>query len=631
MPGKNRRVLIVDDRREIHEDFRKILREPAPSELDQIEEALFGEGATGDEPLDVFELDSAWQGEEGVEMVRRALVEERPYALAFVDMRMPPGWDGLQTIEKIFECDPRIQVVICTAYSDSSWLEIRRRFGPTDRLLILKKPFDIAEVCQLACAMTEKWHLTEQAWRQARRAHYDPLTGLPNRTLLAELFRHGVERAERHAGMLGFFYIDLDQFKLVNDSFGHATGDAMLQEVARRLLSAVGGNQELARVGGDEFVLLANLNTTEAASELAQNLLAALAPAIDAGGFRVYSSASIGISLYPLDGGSFEELAHNADAAMYESKRGLPNGFQFFNHEIGDRARGRLQMQTLVRGALDRNEFVLYYQPVYGLSDLSITGSEALIRWDDPARGILSPQAFIPIAEDIGCMAKIEEWVFEEACRQTRAWEKEGGDPFRVAVNISATRFSSNDLIPRIMDALDRTEANPALLDLELTETVLVRDLEKASETMRALRALGLRVSIDDFGTGYSSFSYLASLPFNTLKIDKSFLCGIQMDYRRALVLEAIVTLAHKLGITVVAEGIEDAGQLNAVRSVGCDHAQGYLLGRPELPGRLDRAKRLSILAGDSMSADLHSVIRHTRSAPDGEHTRRDSNAPALH
>ena len=457
MPEKNRRVLIVDDHRAIHEDFRKILQGASTAQLDHLEKALFGDSLPGEEALDVFQLDSAWQGEEGVEMVSSALAEERPYALAFVDMRMPPGWDGLETIEKIFDCDPRIQVVICTAYSDSSWLEIRRRFGTTDRLLILKKPFDIAEVCQLACAMTEKWFLTEQAWHHARRAHYDHLTGLPNRTLLSELFRDGVERAERHAGMLGFFYIDLDQFKLVNDSFGHATGDAMLQEVTRRLQGVIGNSQTLARVGGDEFVLLANINSTGDASELAGNLLAVLAPAIDAGGFRVYSSASIGISLYPLDGGTFEELAHNADAAMYESKRGLPNRFQFFNHEIGESARDRLKIQTLVRGALDRNEFVLHYQPVYSLANCRVTGSEALIRWADPIRGLLHPQDFIPVAEEIGCIWKIEEWVFEQACRQTRAWEMAGGDPLRVAVNISGTFFSSSDLIPRLVKTLTRT------------------------------------------------------------------------------------------------------------------------------------------------------------------------------
>jgi len=521
--------------------------------------------------------------------------------LALLDWVMP-GLNGLDVCRHVRSRTTHgyTYVIILTAKSEPRDATTALEAGADD---IVTKPFDPNE---LRARINTAQRILSLEEALSRRAFYDHLTGLPNRTLLAERFETGAEAAARNAEMLAMLYIDLDRFKMVNDTLGHAAGDAMLKEVTRRLKDCAGGTETLARIGGDEFVYLANVKTTDAAAALARKVRATLDAAIEAGGHRFVASASIGISLFPLDGDNFELLLQNSDVAMYQSKRRANgNGYQFFNEKIGASYRSRLAVESRLPGVLERNELAVHYQPIFRLSDLSATASEALIRWNDPTRGMVSPGEFIPIAEETGHIARIGQWVLDQACRQAKQWAGRSDVAFRIAVNISASQFSDSGLTDTISEALARSGAHAGLLELEMTETALIHDLEKSAATIRNLRKLGVRIALDDFGTGYSSFSYLANLPIDTLKIDRSFLCGIHNNSRRALMLEAIVTLAHKLGIMVVAEGIEDADQLRAVRNAGCDEVQGFLFARPGLPGRIHHV---------SMSADLAAFAKHLES-----------------
>lgn len=558
-------------------------------------------GKWGHEPVIAHNGHEAWEHLQAADGPR----------LALLDWVMP-GLSGLEVCGHVRSRTTHgyTYIVILTAKSEPQDAVKALEAGADD---IITKPFHTHE---LRARINSAQRILDLEESLSRRAFYDQLTGLPNRTLLADRFRAGMDAAVRDAEMLAVLYIDLDHFKTVNDSLGHAAGDAVLKEVTGRLKKCVADTETLARVGGDEFVYLARVRTPEAAAALATKVRFTLESAIDSGGHRFSTSASIGIGLFPQDGDNFDVLLQNADAAMYESKQRLRNGFQFFNKEIGARFRSRLRLETRLTGALQRNEFAMHYQPIFRVNDLSMTGSEALIRWNDPSRGLVSPAEFIPVAEETGQIVTIGKWVLEQACTQAKRWEESGFTAFRVTVNISASQFSDSELIKTVSQALARTGANPNFLELEMTETALVRDFEMSATTMRALNKIGVRVAIDDFGTGYSSFSYLANLPIDTLKIDRSFLFGIHSDCRRASVLEAIVALAHKLGIAVVAEGIEDTNQLNSVRSAGCDEVQGFLLARPGLPERIHPASYVILPGHSGMSADLSSLATHLRPNP---------------
>lgn len=418
----------------------------------------------------------------------------------------------------------------------------------------------------------------------ARRAFYDDLTGLPNRILLAERFEKLAGASPRKSVMVAVFYIDLDNFKAVNDNFGHSAGDAVLQEVSRRLKGCVREWETLARIGGDEFVCVAGVDTRGQAVATAEQMQESIKTLAHAGGAGFPVCASIGVSLFPEDGEAFEVLLQSADAAMYHAKcRHLGGAVQLFNKEIGARFRAKLLLESQLPGALERQEFLLLYQPIVRLAGLGLVGSEALIRWLHP-QGTMSPADFIPVAEETGSIVEIGKWVLNQACRQAKCWSGELNPGFRMSVNVSARQFSSGRLVETVFEALDKSGLNAGSLELEMTETALISDFEKTSATMRSLHQLGVRIALDDFGTGYSSLSYLANLPIDTVKIDKSFLSGTRQDRKSASVLKNIVALAHDLGTTVVAEGIETEDQHRIVREAGCDEAQGYLFGEPGLP-----------------------------------------------
>ena len=596
----SRRVLVVDDNAAIHEDFRKILggNTESSAELLAAERLLLGEAAPG-VARPAFEIDTALQGQEGVARVRRALEEERPYSMAFIDMRMPPGWDGLETILRLWELDPHVQVVICSAHSDYDWTEVVARLDHSDKLLVIKKPFEPIEVLQCANALTRKWdnertlrrqveHLErvveartqglEAANKQLRHlASHDALTGLPNRVLLDDRLSQAVAHAEQDGHSFGVAMFDLDRFKVVNDSLGHRAGDALIKEVAHRLAGVARGTDTVGRLGGDEFLFIMDrLAKHEDAEHIARRAVKALELPIRLDGVDLHTSASIGIAMFPADGKSAEALIANADAAMYCAKQRGRNNIQCYAEGMNSATQERVKLESDLHQALSLKQLELHYQPKVDTKTGLIHGVEALVRWRHPHRGLVPPGEFIPLAESCGLIDGIGEWVVRESCRQARAWQLEGLPPLRVAVNLSAFQFRQGNLLQMIREALQAAQLEPRFLEVEITESALMSDPEESVTILEQLSRMGVVVSVDDFGTGYSSMSYLRRFPIDKLKIDRGFIAELISRADDASIVRAIVSLAHSLRLKVVAEGVETSEQLNVLRSLGCDQYQGF-------------------------------------------------------
>ncbi len=413
-------------------------------------------------------------------------------------------------------------------------------------------------------------------------AHYDVLTNLPNRILLNDRLIQAIELAHRLGKQLAVMFIDLDQLKHINDSLGHAIGDHLLQSVAQRLLGCVCESDSISRQGGDEFVLLLPyVEHVEDAQRTAQKMLAALALPHQIGGHDLHITASIGISIYPDDGQNAETLIKNADTAMYHVKENGRNNYKFFEQDMNVRAVERQSIEASLRRALERQEFVLFYQPKINLHSGAIVGVEALIRWQHPERGLLLPAQFVPIAEDCGLILPIGRWVLREACLQARAWLQAGLPVINIAVNTSALEFRARDFLDNICTILEETEMQPRCLEIELTESVLMLDTESTYSILHEIAELGIKLAIDDFGTGYSSLSYLRQFPINTLKIDQSFVNQITSNPDDNAIVTSVISLSKSLKQDVIAEGVETPEQCAFLLTQNCDEGQGYYFGRP--------------------------------------------------
>jgi diguanylate cyclase (GGDEF)-like protein/PAS domain S-box-containing protein len=845
------RVLIVDDNEAIHDDLKKILmpREVDP-ELAADEALLFGTTAA----IGVaFEIDSAFQGQDGLECVLRAQAEGRPYALAFVDVRMPPGWDGIETIGHLWEADPDLQIVICTAHSDYNWNDISHLLGVSQNLVVLKKPFDIIEVIQLAHAMTAKWtsmfqgrlqmeeldrlveertsklsaanaqltlfaaaleaaansititdsdgivvwtnpafsalsgysaqevlgtnrrmfksgvhadeiygemwaaissgkmwrgevtnhhkdgstnpeemtitpvasqsgevthlisinqditerKLAEAALREAKRkyqaifddavvgifqatpegkllninrafaimhgyespeqllaevpasghpslidpaqmkqwsqalenngtirsvelevpckdgtrkwvlmnvratrnadgvvvhdgtvediterklaqqqvnylAYYDALTGLPNRMLLRDRLNTAVAAASRRGCGAALLFLDLDRFKIINDSLGHSVGDLLLQQVASRLKKEIREEDSVARVGGDEFlIVLTSAEGVDQVTAIATRIVESVTGEFVIQGHSLNITCSLGISMFPEHGQDGEALIKNADAAMYAAKEQGCNAFCFFTDEMNTLVIERLSIENGLRLAIDKEEFFLEYQPQFSIASGRVTGLEALIRWQHPERGRVMPDRFIRVAESSGLINSIGEWVLRTACSQMKKWQGEGLAMVPVAVNVSAVQFRQEGFREIVRRVLQETGLDPQCLELELTESLLLSNEDVMFEVLQDLKAMGLKLVIDDFGTGYSSLSYLRQFPVTKLKIDRSFIREVAVNPDDAAITAAILSMAKSLNLKVIAEGVEDEAQLAFLREHECDECQGYYFSRP--------------------------------------------------
>jgi diguanylate cyclase (GGDEF)-like protein/PAS domain S-box-containing protein len=413
-------------------------------------------------------------------------------------------------------------------------------------------------------------------------AQYDALTDLPNRALLTDRMNQTLARARRNGTRAAVIYLDLDGFKQINDTLGHDVGDKTLQSVAARLKGCIRSSDTVSRQGGDEFVvLLSEVSHPEDASVMARKILTALTSSHALGDTNIHITLSMGLSTYPEDGQDPETLLKNADTAMYQAKKTGRNNYQFYTKQMNARAIERQGVEADLGFALERNQFVLHYQPKINLETGRITGVEALIRWAHPERGLVCPGEFIPIAEECGLIMPIDRWVLREACRQVKSWEESGLRIVPVSVNVSSLEFRSADFIQGLSTILNDTRLMPKYLELELTESVLMRRVESTTSMLDGLNAIGVRLAIDDFGTGYSSLSYLKRFPIDILKIDQSFVRDISIDPDDAAIVTAVITMAKSLRKSVVAEGVETEEQLSFLRAHGCEEAQGYYFSRP--------------------------------------------------
>ncbi|MGZ8268772.1 MAG: EAL domain-containing protein [Burkholderiales bacterium] len=414
-------------------------------------------------------------------------------------------------------------------------------------------------------------------------AHYDGLTGLPNRVLFLDRLKQTLSHCARRGTLAAVMFVDLDRFKVVNDTLGHAMGDELLRQVGARLSVCVREGDTVARFSGDEFVLIVNdLHGPEDARHIAQKVLQAYVEPFRVSSHEIFVSTSICISMFPSDSEDEQALLKNADSAMYRAKESGRNSFRFYTREMNARAMYRLQLENSLRHALDRGEFCLHYQPKACLHTGEITGVEALLRWERPGHGLVAPAEFVPLLEDTGLIVPVGEWVLSEACRQADAWRKAGRALVPVAINISARQFASRNLGDLVRRMMNLHGLDPRYLEFELTESLLMVNTEDAVRTLEYLKSLGLKLSIDDFGTGYSSLAYLKRFPIDALKIDRSFIDEITTDVGDATITRAVIGMAHNLGLKVIAEGVETQAQIAFLSANGCDEAQGYYFARPQ-------------------------------------------------
>ncbi|MDB5079993.1 MAG: hypothetical protein JWP00_1917 [Chloroflexi bacterium] len=447
----------------------------------------------------------------------------------------------------------------------------------------------LTALCDLVALAIERVTISKEQKRLSDQlvyqAHHDALTGLPNRLLLEESLAQALAEANRKKHQVAVLFIDLDRFKMINDSLGHTIGDVLLQQVAHRLQAGLRYSDMVARQGGDEFVVvLTVVKSLQSVTRIAENLLKTLREPFIVCGQELYVSASIGISLFPTHGSVVSEILRHADTAMYKVKDQGKNNFQYFMHEMNESEQRRLWLVTQLHKALELGELLLFYQPQVSMKEEQIIGLEALIRWDHRELGLVSPGEFIPLAEETGLIIPIGTWVIEEACRQAKEWQNRGLPPVRVSVNVSALQFNRDDFVNVVTNALEKSGLDPEWLELELTEGLLLGDTYLIASKLHNLKEIGVYLAIDDFGTGYSSLRYLQQLPIDTLKIDQSFvriLGSVHETPKAKALLKAIAMLGLNLGMRVIAEGVETSQQMDYLTEIGCHEIQGFLVSRP--------------------------------------------------
>lgn len=663
-----RRLLVIDDQQEIHDTFARIFRPSGDRDqaLDEFESRFLVNAAA---PAVVkppprwsptYELTHAFDGRAGVDLVRESLEIGRRYSVAFVDMRMPLGWDGLETTERIWQIDPSIQVVICTAHSDHRWDEVLERLGYNDRLLLIKKPFETDEVRQLALALGEKSHLEAMRRRKFKElqqevelrkqveselremALRDTLTSLPNRSFLLQRLQSVVDQRRReptrHDALL---FLDLDNFKIINDSLGHDAGDDLLNQVAARLKECVRqqdfadrctrGDDTTVRLGGDEFVvLLEHLADPKDALRVSRRIVQRLAEPFELGDRLVNIGTSVGVAYidrYVRDG---SEALRNADTAMYRAKQSGKGRIAIFDQTMHEAVCERLEMEERLRVAVRDGRFTLRYQPIIDLRRGRIAGAEVLIRWQHEG-AFIAPDEFIPVVEEIGLINHVGEWVIEHAAddcgKLFKGVSATALDDFYIGVNVSKRQLGDPFFPERLAAILARTGLERRVLKLEMTETADPRHGEQVLQTLRTLQASGIGIHIDDFGKGQSSLTCFQAYPIETVKIDRAFTASIATDHSHSVITQAMIQLAHHLGAKIVAEGVEDEEQLRVLREWGCDLAQGYLFSQPltldelreliENPARSEGLRQLAPPASPSASGTAPALPRPAHATPD--------------
>lgn len=504
------------------------------------------------------------------------------------------GMSGLELVPRVHSIAPDTVVVMISGNQDIEFAIKALRVGAFD---YITKPIDIRHVeasveraLKHSNLLKEKRLYKEQIENLLQQrtaevdwlAYYDTVTQLPNRALFEDRLAQAVAIARATDQSLGVLFISLDQFKKVNDSLGHGPGDSLLREFGERLKSCIGKSDTVARFGSDEFALLrTQIDGTKDVMETIGLLGQVLKFSFALPGHELFGTASVGISMFPFDGDDSQTLLKNAGAALYKAKKSGGANYQFFTADMHELATRRLALETNLRRAIQNEEFLVHYQPRVSVDSLAITGVEALVRWQHPQLGLVSPSEFIPLAEDTGLIIPIGEWVLRHACTQAQDWQERGFAPIQMSVNISARQFHDRDLSETVIRILDETGLAAKHLDLEVTESSIMQNAEFAAGVLNRLKSMGVNLSIDDFGTGFSSLASLKRLPIDVLKVDQSFVRDLTTDPDDAALVMAIITLAHNLRLRVIAEGVETAEQLRFLQLLRCDEIQGYLFSRP--------------------------------------------------
>lgn len=506
----------------------------------------------------------------GLEAIRAALRHNPD--LILMDAVMP-GMDGFRATAELksmseFADTP---VLMVTALEDEESVEQAFTSGACD---YITKPVNWVVLKQRVKRLISAAHADKKI---RHLAYHDTLTGLPNRLLFVDRMDQAINRALRDNNKFALIFIDIDHFKMINDSMGHDAGDVLLTSVTERLTRSLRRIDTISRLGGDEFtVIVENITEPDAVATVARTLLETLTWPFMIGGREVHISGSIGIALYPDDGVNFGNLLKNADAAMYRAKDMGRNMFQFYAAEMSEAVMHRLDMEGLLRNAIEREEFVLHYQPKFDLRTGCCSGMEALVRWEHPQRGLIPPDEFIPLAEDTGLIVQLGEWVLRTACRQLDQWQRAGHAIYNLSVNVSARQIRDENLPALFEQIILETGVNPVNIEIELTESALVENHDKARDLLGRFKTMGLKIALDDFGTGYASMSYLKEFPIDTVKVDRSFVRGIPDNREDVAIVKAIASLTETLDLCLVAEGVENAQQLEFLKNIHCPQAQGY-------------------------------------------------------
>jgi diguanylate cyclase (GGDEF)-like protein len=543
-----------------------LLIEDNPGDARLIEEMLL------EHPVAPFELTCVNRLSDGLQHL--ALEKTK---LVLLDLSLPDS-DGLDTFAQVFAHSPNVPIIVLTGNDDTSVALAAVKTGAQDYLT--KNKLDGELLVRSMHYSIERKRYQEELEHQA---NYDALTGLPNRNLLLDRLQQALS-AQRNIRPIAVAFIDLDHFKNVNDSLGHGAGDKLLTQVAERLQSTLRDGDTVARLGGDEFVLvLKDQIDEEIIFRAMQRIVKKIGEPLTIDSQELNLTCSAGISIYPQDGQDVDTLLRNADTAMYRAKDHGRNNFQFYTPEMNELVSERLALEHSLRRALERNELILYYQPKVDIKTGVIVGAEALLRWQHPEWGLVSPLRFIPIAEETGLIVKIGDWVLRTACDQNRLWQDARLAPIIMSVNLSARQFRQDDFAKTVARILFEASLDPGQLEMELTESVVMHDSEVAIAALQALKSVGTRLSVDDFGTGYSSLSYLHRLPIDTLKIDQSFVHNISLSENPddGILARTIISLGHSLHLTVIAEGVETNAQLNFLKTHLCDEVQGFYFSKP--------------------------------------------------
>ncbi len=597
------RILIVDDEPAMHDSYRRSFagqRSDSGDALGAMAADLFGDDDDAKPADDVpdFVLTHMSQGLDAVAEVARAIEEGEPFSVAFIDVRMPPGIDGRETAKRIRALDPEINLVIVTGFSDFSPIEISKVAGPADKIFYIAKPFEVAEIVQTATALARRWEVdrelaaarvalgaqvvqleeqaAELAANESRAIHiatHDSLTEAPNRLA----FIRALAERTKADGLFATVMVDLDRFKLVNDTLGHLAGDALIREVCGILNRSAPEGAIVARLGGDEFGILFETPGEDAAVMACDRVVAACAVSVQVFGNSVQGGASAGVVVTRGgQGGDPNDVMRRADLALNDAKRGGRGIVRLFDEGMDEGIRFRRRVENGLSQAIDKGELSLVYQPIVSRDAIEVIGFEALVRWNTREYGPISPATFIPIAEESNLIHELGDWVLEQALRVMKQWPGQ-----YVSVNFSPRQFRRHNFVGHIMESVMRAGIEPARLQIEITETAIFDDAERAADTLYKLRQMGFRIALDDFGTGYSSLYNIRKFALDCLKIDRSFIDGMGRERESAAIVHSIIHLGRALGLGIIAEGVETEAQVQALRLAGASHLQGYFFSRP--------------------------------------------------